>query len=102
MAIARRRLERGAWWSWWMTVWPRGPPWKRRSLACRQAGAAGIVVAVPVGARATVAHLATLVDDVVCPATPVRFRAVGLAYADFSPVDDEEVVALLLALGIPL
>jgi putative phosphoribosyl transferase len=63
--------------------------------SCRRAGAAGIVVAVPVGAPTTVAHLATLADEVVCPETPAAFRAVGLAYADFSPVDDDEVVALL-------
>ena len=65
--------------------------------ACRQAGAAGIVVAVPVGPPATVAHFRTLVDQVVCPATPVHFRAVGPAYADFSPVADEEVIDLLAA-----
>jgi predicted phosphoribosyltransferase len=63
--------------------------------SCRRAAVAAIVVAVPVGAPTTVAHLATLADEVVCPETPATFRAVGLAYADFSPVDDEEVVALL-------
>ncbi len=64
-------------------------------ISCRQAGAAWITVAVPVGAPATVARLATLADDVICPLQPGSFRAVGLAYADFSPVADSEVVALL-------
>ncbi len=63
--------------------------------ACRQAGAAGIVVAVPVGPPSTVAHFRILVDRVECPATPALFRAVGPAYADFSPVADEEVIDLL-------
>jgi predicted phosphoribosyltransferase len=65
--------------------------------SCRQADVAGIVVAVPVGAPATVAFLATLVDDLVCPYQPARLQAVGLAYDDFGPVSDEEVVALLAA-----
>lgn len=63
--------------------------------SCRQADVAGVVVAVPVGAPSTVSYLATLADDVVCPSTPAAFRAVGLAYRDFAPVDDEEVLALL-------
>ena len=63
--------------------------------ACRKAGVAGIVVAVPVGAPPTVTYLAGLADEVVCPLTPARFRAVGLAYGDFSPVDEDEVRMLL-------
>jgi predicted phosphoribosyltransferase len=64
-------------------------------VSCRQAGAAWIVVAVPIGAPPTVDRLRTLADDVQCPLQPRSFRAVGLAYADFSPVPDSEVVALL-------
>jgi predicted phosphoribosyltransferase len=64
-------------------------------LSCRQAGASAVVVAVPVGPPATVAHMATLADVVVCPMQPARFVAVGSAYRDFSPVDDDEVVSLL-------
>jgi predicted phosphoribosyltransferase len=63
--------------------------------SCRLAGVAGIVVAVPVGAPATVARMASLADRVFCPLTPPDFRAVGLAYRDFSPVDEQVVVALL-------
>lgn len=65
--------------------------------ACRQAEVAGIVVAVPVGAPATVASFATLVDDVACPYQPSRLQAVGFAYGDFAPVSDQDVVALLTA-----
>jgi putative phosphoribosyl transferase len=63
--------------------------------SCRNVEVAGIVVAVPVGARQTVAYLAGLADEVVCPLTPATFRAVGLAYGDFSPVGDDEVRSLL-------
>lgn len=64
-------------------------------VACRQADAAGIVVAVPVGAPATVAYMARQADRVVCPAAPREFQAVGMAYQDFSAVTDHEVMALL-------
>ena len=63
--------------------------------ALRQQGPARIVVAVPVAAAETCAELRGEVDDVVCPATPEPFHAVGLWYEDFSQTGDEEVRALL-------
>ncbi|MDQ6616484.1 MAG: phosphoribosyltransferase [Actinomycetota bacterium] len=69
--------------------------------SCRLARVAGIIVAVPVGARETVAHLTTRADEIVCLAQPAVFRAVGLAYQDFAAVADEEVVALLNAAARP-
>ena len=63
--------------------------------AARQGGATRIIVAVPVGALSSVARLRYLVDEVVCPVMPSPFRAVGLAYEDFSAVPDEDVVWLL-------
>jgi predicted phosphoribosyltransferase len=48
-----------------------------------------------------VAYLQELADEVVCPLAPPMFRAVGLAYRDFSPVSDEEVRALLHRAGRP-
>lgn len=69
--------------------------------SCRQIAVSRIVVVAPVGARSTVAHLATLADEVVCPLRPADFRAVGLAYGDFSAVDDDEVVTLLHAANRP-
>jgi len=65
--------------------------------SCRRAGAAQIVVAVPVGASSTVARLKVLAEEVVCPETPAHFRAVGLAYQEFERVADADVVALLSA-----
>jgi putative phosphoribosyl transferase len=56
---------------------------------------AGIVIAVPVGAAETCRTLAREVDALVCPSTPRPFRAVGQAYADFSPTSDAEVLAAL-------
>jgi putative phosphoribosyl transferase len=66
-----------------------------RSVRARQP--AWVVLAVPVGAGGTVARLRTVADEVVCVATPARFRAVGQHYLDFAPVSDDEVRALLQA-----
>ena len=64
-----------------------------KALGEREAGQ--IVVAVPTAPRETCEALRTVVDEVVCATTPDPFRAVGLWYADFSPVSDEEVRELL-------
>jgi predicted phosphoribosyltransferase len=61
----------------------------------RAAGAARVVVGVPVGPAHTVASLAREADDVICLATPAHFLAVGEWYADFRPVSEADVVALL-------
>jgi putative phosphoribosyl transferase len=63
--------------------------------AVRRHQPAGIVVAVPVGALEAVEQLRPLADSVVCPCTPHPFRAVGLAYADFTQVAEEEAQRLL-------
>jgi predicted phosphoribosyltransferase len=54
-----------------------------------------ITVAVPIGSPTACAALATEVDEVVCLTAPPSFRAVGQAYADFTPTSDEEVRAAL-------
>ena len=63
----------------------------------RARGSTRVVVAVPVGAAATVRALEASpdVDTVVCPAAPPDFGAVGFWYRDFTQVPDERVVALL-------
>jgi putative phosphoribosyl transferase len=63
--------------------------------ALRARGAARIVVAVPVGARESVALVRDEADEVVCHTIPRELLAVGRFYEDFSPVSDGEVVALL-------
>jgi putative phosphoribosyl transferase len=67
--------------------------------SARKQGAGRVVVGVPVGAASSVAALRTVADEVVCPATPPFFRAVGLAYLDFSEVSDDDVRALLAEAG---
>jgi predicted phosphoribosyltransferase len=65
--------------------------------ALRKAGALRVVVAVPVGSRESVSLLTGEADQVICLTVPPRLRGVGEWYRDFSPVSDEEVVALLEA-----
>jgi putative phosphoribosyl transferase len=63
--------------------------------AARRADAQRIVVAVPVAAPETAESLRSEADEVVCVATPVPLRAVGLWYDDFEQVSDDAVRALL-------
>lgn len=67
--------------------------------AMRAAGAASIVVAVPVGSAETVAKVARspAVDEVVCPLQPAGFMGVGQWYESFDQVTDDEVRAALEA-----
>jgi putative phosphoribosyl transferase len=61
----------------------------------RDLGATYIVLAVPVAPPDSLNTLAPLADEIVCPATPKRFTAVGQWYDDFSQVPDEQVRELL-------
>jgi putative phosphoribosyl transferase len=63
--------------------------------AVRAAGAAAVVVAVPVGPRSVCQLLAEEADDVVCATMPDHFEAVGHAFADFRQISDEQVRDLL-------
>jgi putative phosphoribosyl transferase len=65
--------------------------------AIRARGAGRIVVAVPVGARESVALVGEEADEVVCHTIPPELLGVGRFYEDFSPVSDAEVLALLEA-----
>lgn len=60
-----------------------------------QAGAASIVLAVPVAPSDTLAALKPLVDRVICLTTPEPFFAVGQQYQRFDQVTDTEVVGIL-------
>ena len=53
------------------------------------------IVAVPVAPPSTVKRLQGLVDEFVCPYTPLDFQAVGQFYRNFTQTEDEEVIALL-------
>ena len=54
-----------------------------------------LILAVPVGALQTIEALKNEVDEVVCLRTPEPFVAIGVHYADFHQVSDDEVVSLL-------
>jgi putative phosphoribosyl transferase len=61
----------------------------------RHAGAARVVVTVPIGPGETVAALEAEADEVFCLVQPPFFGAVGFWYELFGQVADEQVVALL-------
>lgn len=65
------------------------------AVAVRRLRPARVILAVPVAPPQAVSDLADAVDEVVCPLTPASFEAVGRWYADFRPVSDAEVRALL-------
>ena len=61
----------------------------------RRAGAARVVLAVPVAPRQARGMLEREADELAVLSTPDPFFAVGQWYRDFEQVSDEEVVALL-------
>lgn len=63
--------------------------------ATRAAGAARVVVAVPVGSEDACGALARLADEVVCLRRLRRFRALGQLYADFTQLEDADVRRLI-------
>jgi predicted phosphoribosyltransferase len=67
--------------------------------ALSRAGAAHLVLAVPVAPQDTLDEMWAQVDEVVCLAGPEPFYAVGAHYANFSQTSDTEVVELLRAAG---
>jgi putative phosphoribosyl transferase len=63
--------------------------------AVRARGAARVIVAVPVASAEAVEMLEAEADRVIVPTVPKRLFGVGMWYANFAPVSDEEVLALL-------
>ncbi|HEY6948741.1 MAG TPA: phosphoribosyltransferase family protein [Gemmatimonadales bacterium] len=63
--------------------------------AARAAKPGRLLVAVPVGAADACDMLAREVDEVVCPARPEPFGAVGAYYERFAQVEDDAVTRLL-------
>ncbi|WP_131740631.1 phosphoribosyltransferase [Actinomadura roseirufa] len=61
--------------------------------ALREGGPDRLVLGVPVGAAETVRSLAAEVDDLVVPAAPWEFRAVGQWYRDFGQLTDDDVIS---------
>ena len=71
-----------------------GARWARSRAGAR------IVAAVPVAARQSVEQLLAEVDLLFCPHVRADLYAVGIWYADFSPVSDGDVLRLLDAAGL--
>ena len=63
--------------------------------ALRERDPSRLVLAVPVGAAETVRRLEPEVDDLVVPAAPWDFRAVGQWYRDFEQLTDRDVIGWL-------
>jgi putative phosphoribosyl transferase len=61
----------------------------------RRAGAARVVVAVPVGPPGLAERLSSVVDEVAVLVTPDPYLNVGQVYERFPQVDDEEVLRCL-------
>ena len=59
--------------------------------ALRKQGAARIIVAVPVGPKATRDAMRQEADEVVCLSSPEPFDSVGTWYEDFTQVSDRQV-----------
>jgi len=63
--------------------------------AVRRAGPRRLVLAVPVAPAETIERLRPQVDEIECLVTPGDLGAIGMFYADFRQLSDDEVVALL-------
>jgi putative phosphoribosyl transferase len=61
----------------------------------RGAGAARVVLAVPVAPPEWIRRLAGAADEFVCVETPEPFYAIGQFYRDFTQTTDDEVIACL-------
>ncbi len=56
---------------------------------------AKVVLAIPVGAKSTVAQLRPCVDELVCLLEPEELHSVGEWYRDFTQTSDQAVISLL-------
>src|SRR5574337_460627 len=76
-----------------------GATMKAAIEALKQEKIVRLVVALPGGPPETVAVLRSMADEVISLGTPSSFMAVGVHYADFTQVSDQEVVTLLKKSG---
>lgn len=60
-------------------------------LALQQLHPEHVTIAIPVGSPESCAALASSVDELICPAQPSPFHAVGLWYDHFPAITDEQV-----------
>jgi putative phosphoribosyl transferase len=69
--------------------------------ALQRKGATSIVLAIPVAPTDAIEALRGEVADIVCLETPEPFYGIGLYYADFHQLSDEEVIKSLEAQTAP-
>ncbi len=69
--------------------------------AVRKRGPKKLVLAVPVAPTSTLEELSGEADDIVCLQRHEPFYAIGLYYADFHQITDEEVIDILLKARAP-
>ncbi|MGA8100046.1 MAG: phosphoribosyltransferase [Candidatus Cybelea sp.] len=79
-----------------------GATMRAAATSLRERNPAAIVAGVPVAAPRTCASLRSVVDRVVCVATPEPFHAVGLYYRNFEQTSDDDVRRLLAAAAAEL
>lgn len=63
--------------------------------AVRRHGADTVLLAVPVAPKESIERLGSVVDEVICLATPASFHAISLWYENFPQLDDADVRRLL-------
>jgi putative phosphoribosyl transferase len=63
--------------------------------SARELDAHKIVVATPVAPQEVYTMLESVVDEIICVATPTPFGAIGQFYTSFPQVEDQEVIDLL-------
>lgn len=68
---------------------------KAACQVARAAGAARVVLAVPVAPHDWTNRLAEVADELVSVGSPRRFSAIGRFYRDFTQTSDDEVIACL-------
>src|ERR1700733_5538474 len=71
-----------------------GATMKAAIRTMRAERAESIVVAIPVSSLEALEEIRKKVDDIICLFAPRNFQAVGQFYQDFTPTEDEEVIAL--------
>ncbi|MGB8909355.1 MAG: phosphoribosyltransferase [Candidatus Cybelea sp.] len=79
-----------------------GATMRAAATSLRRRNPAAIVAGVPVAASRTCSSLSSVVDRVVCVATPEPFHAVGLYYRNFEQTSDDDVRRLLAAAAAEL
>ena len=72
-----------------------GATMKAAVEAVKSAGAAKVIVVVPVGPPDTIQELNEMADEVLFLDSPAFFSAVGQFYNSFDQVEDDEVIKLL-------